>query len=148
MGSDHCPYPRADKIPGETNIWNAPNGIPGVETSLKAMLNGISEGRTTLNRIVECFCENPAKLYGLFPRKGHIEVGADADIVILDMDKVETIKNENIVSKCGWSAFEGKTFKGAADTVFLRGKIIAEKGTFKGDVGYGKFLSREKSCLK
>jgi dihydroorotase-like cyclic amidohydrolase len=93
-------------------------------------------------------CENPAKVYGLFPRKGHIEVGADADLVILDMEKVETIRNENIVSKCGWSAFEGKTFKGAADTVLLRGTVIAEGGVFKGEVGYGKFTAREESCLK
>ena len=148
IGSDHCPYPKSDKIPGEANIWDAPNGIPGVETSLKAMLNGVNEGKTTLNRIVECMCENPAKIYGLFPRKGHIEVGADADLVILDMDKVETIKNENIVSKCGWSAFEGKTFKGAADTVLLRGKIVAEDGKFKGSAGYGRFVGREVSCLK
>ena len=148
MGSDHCPYPKSDKLPGEKNIWDAPNGIPGVETSLKAMLNGVNEGKTTLNRIVECMCENPAKVYGLYPRKGHIDVGADADLVILDMEKVETVKNENIVSKCGWSAFEGKTFKGAADTVLLRGKVIAKGGVFQGEAGYGKFTAREESCLK
>ena len=83
IGSDHCPYPKSQKEPGEKNMWDAPNGIPGVETSLKVMLNGVNNGKTSINRVVECMCEKPAKIYGLFPQKGHIAVGVDADMVIL-----------------------------------------------------------------
>ena len=61
IGSDHCPYPKEQKEPGEKNIWDAPNGIPGVETSLRLMLDGAAKGKTTINRVVECMCENPAK---------------------------------------------------------------------------------------
>ena len=135
IGSDHCPYPKEQKLPGEKNIWDAPNGIPGVETSLRLMLNGVSQKKTTLNRIVECMCENPAKLYGVFPKKGHIAVGADADLVLLDMDKEEVISNDRIVSKCKWSPFDGKTVKGVPAAVYLRGKLVAKDGKFVGQVG-------------
>ncbi|WP_195277093.1 dihydroorotase [Anaerotruncus rubiinfantis] len=147
IGSDHCPYPKEQKLPGEKNIWDAPNGIPGVETSLRLMLNGVSQKKTTLNRIVECMCENPAKLYGVFPKKGHIAVGADADLVLLDMDKEEVISNDRIVSKCKWSPFDGKTVKGAPAAVYLRGKLVAKDGKFVGQVGYGQFVHRIKPCI-
>lgn len=147
IGSDHCPYPKEQKLPGEKNIWDAPNGIPGVETSLRLMLNGVSQKKTTLNRIVECMCENPAKLYGVFPKKGHIAVGADADLVLLDMDKEEVISNDRIVSKCKWSPFDGKTVKGVPAAVYLRGKLVAKDGKFVGQVGYGQFVHRIKPCI-
>ena len=147
IGSDHCPYPKSQKEPGEKNMWDAPNGIPGVETSLKVMLNGVNNGKTSINRVVECMCEKPAKIYGLFPQKGHIAVGVDADMVILNMEKEETISNDNIVSKCGWSPFDGKTLKGAPGTVIVRGKVVARDGKFVGKAGYGRFISRIKTCL-
>lgn len=148
IGSDHCPYPKSQKEKGETNIWDAPNGIPGVETSLKLMLNGVSNNKTTLNRVVECMCENPAKVYGLYPKKGTIAVGSDADLVILDMDKEEVLSNENIVSKCGWTPFDGKSIKGVPAIVTVRGKVVAENGKFVGEVGHGKFIKRNKPCFK
>ena len=111
------------------------------------MLNGVSQKKTTLNRIVECMCENPAKLYGVFPKKGHIAVGADADLVLLDMDKEEVISNDRIVSKCKWSPFDGKTVKGVPAAVYLRGKLVAKDGKFVGQVGYGQFVHRIKPCI-
>lgn len=144
IGSDHCPYPKAQKQAGEGDIWQAPNGIPGIETSLKLMLNGVSNKKTTLCRVVECMCENPAKIYGLFPRKGHLGVGADADLIILDMDRVETISNENIVSKCGWSPFDGKTIQGVPQQVYVRGRLVARDGKFTGEIGHGEFVPRVK----
>ncbi|HYE83169.1 MAG TPA: amidohydrolase family protein [Clostridia bacterium] len=147
IGSDHCPYPKAKKLPGEKNMWNAPNGIPGVETALKLMLNGVNNGKTTINRVVESMCENPAKVYGLFPQKGQIAVGADADLVVLDMDKEEVISNDNIVSKCKWSPFDGKSIKGLPGIVFVRGKVVAQDGKFVGSTGYGKFIKRTKPSI-
>lgn len=147
IGSDHCPYPKKDKLPGEKNIWDAPNGIPGVETSLKLMLNGVSEGWTTLERVVQCMCENPAKLYGVYPRKGHLNPGADADLVVLDMDRVETLSNAKIVSKCGWTPYDGMQIKGVPEQVFVRGELVAKDGVFVGKVGQGTFVRRIAPCI-
>jgi len=143
IGSDHCPYPKSAKLPGEKNIWDAPNGIPGVETSMRLMLNGVNEGKTTLNRVVEAMCENPAKIYGLYPRKGVIEVGADADLVILDMDKEELISNDTVVSKCKWTPFDGWKLKGVPDVVMVRGRIVAEGGRVIGKPGMGQYVPRQ-----
>ena len=144
IGSDHGPYPKSDKLPGEKNIWDAPNGIPGVETSMRLMLNGVNEGRTTLNRVVETMCYNPAKVYGLYPKKGAIEVGADADIVILDMDKEEVVSNDKVISKCKWSPYDGKKLKGAPELVMVRGQIVFKDGVVVGKPGMGQFVARVK----
>lgn len=143
IGSDHCPYPKSAKLPGEKNIWDAPNGIPGVETSMRLMLNGVNEEKTTLNRVVEAMCENPAKVYGLYPRKGVIAVGADADLVILDMDKEELISNETVISKCKWTPYDGWRLKGVPDVVMVRGQIVAEGGKVVGKPGMGQFVPRQ-----
>ena len=145
IGSDHCPYPREQKLPGERNMWDAPNGIPGVETSLRLMLNAVNEGKTTLNRVVACMCENPARLYGLYPRKGVIEPGADADLVLLDMEREQVFRNEDIVSKCGWTPYDGMKTKGVPRLVTVRGRVVAEDGKFVGEVGYGRFVRRQDS---
>lgn len=143
IGSDHCPYPKSDKLPGEKNIWDAPNGIPGVETSMRLMLNGVNEGKTTLNRVVEAMCYNPAKVYGLYPKKGAIEVGADADIVILDMNKEEVVSNDKVISKCKWSPYDGKKLKGVPELVMVRGQIVFKDGVVVGKPGMGQFISRQ-----
>ncbi|HHW01337.1 MAG TPA: dihydroorotase [Thermoanaerobacterales bacterium] len=144
IGSDHCPYPKEDKIPGEKNIWDAPNGIPGVETSMRLMLNAVSEGKTTLNRIVETMCENPAKIYGLYPKKGAIEIGADADIVILDMEKEEALSNDRVISKCGWTPYDGMKIKGVPALVMVRGQVVTKDGKVLGKPGMGQFVPRQK----
>jgi len=143
IGSDHCPYPKDVKKPGEKNIWDAPNGIPGVETSMRLMLNAVNEGKTTLNRVVETMCENPAKIWGLYPRKGMIEVGADADIVILDMNKEEVLSNDKVVSKCGWTPYDGMKIKGVPDIVMVRGQIVSSRGRVIGKPGMGQFVPRQ-----
>ena len=148
IGSDHCPYPKEQKQPGEKNIWDAPNGIPGIETSLRLMLNGAACGKTTINRVVECMCENPAKVYGLYPKKGHLNPGADADMVIVDLQREKMVRNDEIVSKCGWSPFDGRVLKGVPEMVFVRGKMVAKDGKFTGQAGYGQFVKRIASCMK
>ncbi len=148
IGSDHCPYEKHIKEPGLKNIWDAPNGIPGIDTSLKLMLNGVSQGHTSINRVVECMSENPAKVYGLYPQKGNLMPGADADIVIVDMNKEQTIKNEDVISKCKWSPFDGTHIKGIPVATFLRGKLVAKDGKFVGEIGFGKYIRRTKPSIK
>ncbi len=142
IGSDHCPYPKEVKEKGLDNIWDAPNGIPGVETSMRLMINAVNQGKTTINKVVELMSENPAQIYGLYPKKGTLSVGSDADLVILDMETEEVLQNENVVSKCGWTPYEGKKIKGVLDTVMVRGTVVAKRGKAVGEPGYGQFVSR------
>ena len=144
IGSDHCPLIKEDKEKGIGDILKAENGIPGIEHTLQLMLNGVNEGWWTLNRVVECMCENTAKTYGLYPKKGAIEIGCDADIVILDIDKEITIKNETELSKCGWTPHDGRKLKGTPGIVMVRGSIVFENGQVVGKPGYGKFVERVK----
>ncbi len=144
IGSDHCPFPKSSKLPGEKNIWDAPNGIPGVETSMRLMLNGVNNGKTSLNKVVEAMCENPAKIYALYPQKGIIQVGSDADIVILDMEKEEIISNDKVISKCKWSPYDGWKIKGVPETVMVRGQIVVKDGKVVGKPGMGQFVPRLK----
>ena len=142
IGSDHCPYPYETKAVGEKNFWDAPNGIPGVETSMRIFLNAVNEGKTTLSKVVEVMCEKPAKLNGLYPKKGTVQVGSDADLVILDMDHEEVVRNESVVSKCKWSPYNGKTLKGAPETVFVRGNLTVDHYHVVAKPGNGKFTAR------
>lgn len=142
IGSDHCPYPIEEKKVGEDNIWNAPNGIPGVETSMRIMLDCVNKGRTTINEVVRVMCENPAKLEGLYPRKGVIVPGADADICIVDMDHEEKVVNGNVVSKCKWSPYNGFSLKGAPETVLCRGHVVVDHYKIVGKPGFGRFVER------
>ena len=143
MGTDHCPIVKADKEKGLEDVLEAPCGIPGLETALKLMLTGVNSGKTTLNRLVACMCENPAKIYGLYPKKGAIQVGTDADLVILDMEKEETLCNEKVISKCGWTPYVGMTVKGGPDTVMVRGQIVFAEGKVIGKPGWGAFVPRQ-----
>lgn len=145
VGSDHCPYIKEDKEKGLENIWLAPNGIPGIETGMRIFLDGVNKNKTSLNRVVETMSTNPAKIYGLYPKKGVIGVGSDADIVILDMETEEIIKNEDMISKCGWSPYDGDKFKGKPETVLVRGKIVFDRDKILAEPGHGKFQKRMKT---
>lgn len=143
MGTDHCPIVKADKEKGLEDVLEAPCGIPGLETALKLMLTGVNAGKTTLNRLVACMSENPAKIYGLYPRKGAVQVGSDADLVILDMQREELLCNEHVVSKCGWTPYAGMTVKGGPDKVLVRGHVVFENGHVVGTPGWGRFVPRQ-----
>jgi allantoinase len=145
VSSDHCPHCETDKIIGLKDIWDAPFGIPGVELSLRMMLDGVSKGKTTLQKVVQLMCENPARLYGLYPKKGVLEVGADADIVLLDMNFKEVITKEGILSKCGWSPYEGKEVTGSPITTIVRGNIIMENLEMTDVSPVGEFISRQEA---
>jgi dihydroorotase-like cyclic amidohydrolase len=106
------------------------------------MLNGVNQGKVSLERVVQAVCETPARLYGLYPRKGCLLPGADADILLVDMDVKETLSNDAIVSKCGWTPFDGMQVQGKVMMTILRGAIVAENGQPVGEAGYGQFIPR------
>lgn len=138
--ADHAPATREQKDEGRGDIWEAPFGVPGVETSLEMMLTGVADGRVSLERLVHARCEAPAKAYGLWPRKGHLGIGADADIVLVDLDAKRTLRDEDVISKAGWTPFAGRTVTGRVLMTYVRGRLVAESGTPIGAQGWGRFL--------
>lgn len=144
IASDHSPYTIEEKERGRENIWLAPNGIPGVQTSLAVFLNAVNNGWLTLERATELMSYNPAQIYGLAPEKGEIRIGADADLVAVDMELVKTFQKEEILSKSKWSPYCGMTFKGWPVMTVVRGEIVCQDGRITGKLGYGKYVKRKK----
>ena len=122
IATDHAPHTLEEK---SLPYGEAPSGMPGVQTSLTLMLNEVSNERINLEDVVKWMSENPAKLYKV-KNKGFLKEGYDADITIVDMEKEQVILNENMYSKCGWTAFHNKTTKGWPITTIVSGNIIYE----------------------
>ncbi len=142
LSTDHCPFPKDEKAVGIKDIWKAPYGIPGIETTVRLMLNGVNKKMVSLERVVQALCETPAMLYGLYPRKGCLMPGSDADILMVDMDVREKLSNQQIVSKCGWTPYDGMEVQGKVVMTLLRGAVVAENGQATGDPGFGEFVPR------
>jgi allantoinase len=138
--ADHAPSTHAQKDAGREDIWAAPFGVPGVETNLELMLTGVAEGKVRLERLVAARSEIPARAYGLYPRKGHLGVGADADLVIVDPGATRVLRSEDVVAKVGWTPFEGRTVKGRVLRTYVRGRLVAEAGKVTIDPGWGVWL--------
>lgn len=143
VGTDHAAYTKAAKASGGDNIFKVPFGCPGTETMLRLMYNeGVLKGRITLERLVELISENPARIFGLYPRKGVIQIGADADIVILNPNQDFVIRAEGQHSKADYSLYEGMKGKGVPEISILRGKVLLKDGEIRQTGGYGKFIPR------
>jgi dihydropyrimidinase len=146
ISTDHCAFTWSEqKALGREDFSKIPNGGPGLENRLHMVHHfGVREGRIDLNRMVELLCTNPAKLFGLYPRKGTISVGADADIVIFDPEKRHLITAENQESRSDYNLYEGTEVVGDVDTVLLRGNVIVEGGQVVATPGVGQFIPRAK----
>src|ERR671921_1592779 len=144
ISTDHCPFcMKEQKELGRNDFTKIPNGAPGVENRVPLIYNGgVVENRITLNRFVELTSTAAAKMFGLFPKKGTIAIGSDADIVIFDADKEQTLSVKTQHMNCDYNAYEGKKIKGVVETVLSRGKVVIDQGEFKGKAGDGKFLKR------
>jgi dihydroorotase-like cyclic amidohydrolase len=138
ISTDHAPATRAQKQTGD--IWQAPFGLPGVETTLTLMLHAAHQGWVTLERVVEVLCDVPARLYGYFPRKGTPLPGADADIVLVDPARSRVIRDDQVISKAGWSPYSGMTVVGGPVMTFSRGRLVARDGKPLGEPGWGRWL--------
>ncbi|MDP6344331.1 MAG: dihydropyrimidinase, partial [Alphaproteobacteria bacterium] len=142
ISTDHCPFCiREQKELGRDDFSQIPNGGPGVENRMSLIYHhGVSGGNITLNRFVELTSTSPAKIFGLFPRKGTIAVGSDADIVIFDPNQEETISRHNARThhmNIDYNAYEGFTVKGFTETVISRGKVVVDRGEYLGRPGDG-----------
>ncbi|MBI2880382.1 MAG: dihydropyrimidinase [Candidatus Tectomicrobia bacterium] len=140
VGSDHSPHPRKNKE--KANIFDVPVGTPQVETMLQVLYDrGVHRGRITLPRLVQVLCENPAKCFGLYPRKGSLDVGADADLVFIDPARAETIRAERMHTTADYNTYEGWTFLGKPVYSMQRGRDVLVDGRLVVDAGRGEFLS-------
>lgn len=136
LASDHAPHLAADK--SRPNIWDVPAGFAGVETLLPLMLTAVADGRLTLERLVHATSEVPAKTWGLWPRKGAVEVGADADLTLVDLDAAGTIAAADLHGKNNLSPFEGRQTRGAVVMTIVRGRIVVRDGQLVGEPGWGQ----------
>jgi len=139
IGSDHTPHTREEKEPGWTDMFATPGGSPTVQHYLSLLLTAVNEGRLSLERVVELCATNPARLVGLYPRKGTIAVGSDADLVVVDLDRRETITAARSYYKCGWTVLDGRAVHGVPLLTILRGRVIAENGVVDAAPGSGRF---------
>ncbi len=142
VSTDHCPwYYETQKVLGRDSFAQIPNGAPGIETRVPLLFSeGVGKGRLSLRRFVEVCATGPARLHGLYPRKGTIAVGSDADLVIYDPDKEVTLSFKTLHQQVAYCPFAGRTLRGYPRMVLLRGQVIVQDGEFVGRAGQGQFI--------
>ncbi|HXS95700.1 MAG TPA: dihydropyrimidinase [Candidatus Limnocylindrales bacterium] len=144
VSTDHCPFCFEDqKVLGKDDFTKIPNGGPGIENRLQLIWHhGVNTGKVSLNRFVEITSTAPARIFGMYPRKGEIAPGSDADIVIWDPNALHTISAKTHHMRVDYSMFEGFQVKGNARTVLSHGEVIVDRGEFLGKAGRGQYLRR------
>jgi dihydropyrimidinase len=147
ISSDHSTWNYGtQKILGRDDFSKIPNGAPGIEERLRLVFDaGVRTGRLTENRFVDVVSTTPAKLFGLYPRKGELAVGSDADIVVWDPNRVTTIEAGSHHSSVDYSLYEGRSVIGAPDVILVRGTVVVADGTLEVEPGFGQYLHRGKS---
>jgi dihydropyrimidinase len=144
VSTDHCPFcMKEQKELGKDDFSKIPNGAPGIETRMSLVFDGgVRTGKISLNRFVELTSTSPAKIFGLFPRKGTIAPGSDADLVVFDPNRKQTLSAKTLHMKVDYNPYEGREVTGVSETVLSRGKVVVENGKFTGKAGAGSFLKR------
>jgi dihydropyrimidinase len=144
VSTDHCPFcMKEQKVLGEGDFSKIPNGAPGIETRMSLVYDGgVRTGKISLNRFVELTSTSPAKIFGLFPRKGTIAPGSDADLVVFDPAKKMTLGAKSLHMRVDYNPYEGREVTGVTETVISRGKVVIDNGKFTGKAGSGVFLKR------
>lgn len=139
IATDHAPHTREEKETGWHNMYACPGGMPVIQHYLSLFLTQVNNGRLSLDRLVDLCATTPARLTGMYPRKGVIAPGADADLVVLDMERREEIRAANSYYKCGWVPLEGEEVHGVPIMTILRGRVIARDGEVIAPPGTGRF---------
>lgn len=152
VATDHCPFHfkegKAEKQYGKDDFTKCPNGAPGVQERLMLLFSeGFMKGRISLPQVVKYASSEPCRMFGMYPQKGSLEPGTDADIVIIDPSKKTLIDREYIRGASDYSCYEGMVLDGSIERVFLRGSEIARSGKFTGKKGDGRYLRRGESVL-
>ena len=149
VATDHCPFNyTVEKQQGKDDFTKCPNGVPGVEERMLLLYSeGVCKRRMTLEQYVNVTAANPAKVYGLYPKKGCLEPGSDADMIILNPDKEQILTQKMLHSRVDYTAYEGWQIQGSIEKVLLRGKVIADHHTWCGTKGQGQFIKRNVTNL-
>ncbi|HEV8572840.1 MAG TPA: dihydropyrimidinase [Actinomycetota bacterium] len=148
VATDHAPFNfKGQKELGKGNFAKIPNGLPSVEDRYTLIFQGVNEGRIGLNRFVELVATAPAKMFGLYPRKGTIAPGSDADIVVFDPNHERVLSAETHHMNVDYSCFEGMKVRGLPEVVMQRGKVLVEDGEWFGKEGEGRFVQRSRTML-
>jgi dihydropyrimidinase len=143
VGTDHCPFDTEQKLLGWNNFTQIPNGIPGLEDRVNLMYTyGVQRGGLDIHRFVDALSTRPARLFGLFPRKGSIAVGADADLVVYDTDYRGVISAAAQHTNNDYNGFEGFAIEGRPSHVTVRGKVQVRDGVFVGEPSRGQMIRR------
>lgn len=143
IGSDHSPCNWEEKAKGLDNIWKAWGGISGIQTMLPALLSeGVNKRGLPLPQLMKLLATNPARLFGVYPQKGAIAVGCDADLVVVDLDREWTLSADQLFYKNKHSAFVGYSFKGAVERTFVRGQTVYHNGQITVEPGFGQSVRR------
>ena len=145
VATDHCPFMWEQKLMGKDDFSKIPNGHPAIENRMELLFSeGVNKGRITLNKYVEVASTNAAKIFGMFPKKGTIAVGSDADIVLFDANEKHTLSVKTHHMNVDYSGYEGWELKGKVKTVLLRGQVVIDNNECKVSKGYGQFVKRNK----
>ncbi len=145
VGTDHCPFRQEQKMMGKDDFSKIPNGHPGIEHRIELMYSeGVLKNKISLNKFVELCSTNAAKIFGMYPKKGTIAIGSDADILIFDPMHSHTISADTHHMNVDYSAYEGHQVTGKTDIVILRGQIAIQNGECLLNPGYGRFVKRKK----
>lgn len=145
VATDHCPFRYGvEKQLGKENFTKCPNGAPGVEERMSVMFSeGVMKGRISVNQYVETMCTNPAKAYGLYPQKGALLPGSDADVVLIDPKRSYVLTHERMHGAADYTAYEGMEIQGEITMVLSKGKVVAKDNAFTGEKGAGAFIRRK-----
>jgi dihydroorotase-like cyclic amidohydrolase len=138
ISTDHAPSTLEQKRAGD--MWNVHFGLPGLDSTMALLLDAAARGHLAFEDVVRVYAEVPARTYGLWPRKGRVGVGADADLVLVDPAATRTLRNEDVLSKAGWTPYDGRQVAGRVVQTYLRGTLVAEAGTPLGE-RRGRFVT-------
>jgi dihydropyrimidinase len=150
VGTDHCPFFfQGQKDLGKDGYESIPGGLPGIESRLALIYTfGVRAGRLSANRWVQVCSTNPARIFGLYPRKGSLEPGADADVVLFDPNKKVTLSKGILHEQVDYTPYEGLELQGYPVMTLLRGNPIVDNGKFIGQAGHGNYLARQPGIYK
>ena len=148
ISTDHCSFTLEQKDAGREDFTKIPGGLPGVETRGELIYSyGVAAKRITAQRMCLALSENPARMYGLFPRKGHLRPGADADIVVYDPGASHVIRADDCVANVDYNPYEGFVTAGGIRQVWLRGNLAVENGKVLDETPQGRYMARGKCSL-
>lgn len=143
VSTDHCGFGKKQKASGKGKFADTPHGLPGIEVRLPLMYTeGVMKKRISINKMVEVLSTNPAKIFNMYPKKGSLNIGSDADLVIIDTDKEMMLSNSKLHSPVDWTPYEGMKLSGYAYATISKGEILMQDGEFYGEKGYGQFIAR------